>query len=232
MQAIILAGGFGTRLQSVVKEVPKPMAPINDKPFLAYLLTHLKQQGFEEIILSVHYLYDKIQNYFKDEYQGLSLQYAIEEQPLGTGGAILNALSFVDNDMPCFVLNGDTFIKLNYANMLMNHRMSEARMSMALRSVPDCSRYGQVILDENVNITEFRERGNQESGWINAGLYLLDKKIFSGFKLPDCFSFEKDFLFKHLQKIQPKGFLADDYFIDIGVPEDYERAVIEFKDFK
>lgn len=225
MQAIILAGGFGTRLRSVISNVPKPMAPINGKPFLAYLLDNLKVQGFKHIVLSVHYLREQIQDYFKDHYHGLSISYAIEKIPLGTGGAIVNSLQCIDNDEPCFVLNGDTFVKLNYLKMY----SSCNNLTIALRTVMDCSRYGQAIVDDNSNIIEFQERGTDRQGLINTGVYLLNKILFSHYALPKSFSFEKDFLFKNLNIIQPKAFIADDYFIDIGVPEDYARAAHDFQ---
>ena len=114
MQAIILAGGFGTRLQQVVKDVPKPMADISGKPFLAHLLTNLQNQGFKKIVISVGYLKEKISEYFGDSYLGMEIFYAVEEKPLGTGGAIINSLKFIDSKKPFVVLNGDTFLQVNY----------------------------------------------------------------------------------------------------------------------
>src|SRR3989344_3377185 len=114
MQAIILAGGFGTRLRSVVADSPKPMALIHGKPFLAYLLDYLTSQGITDVVLSVHYLREQIETYFKTNYNGISIRYAVEEQPLGTGGAIKHALNYINISSPVFVLNGDTFLKLNY----------------------------------------------------------------------------------------------------------------------
>src|SRR5579872_7369319 len=117
MQAIILAGGFGTRLQSVVKNCPKPMAPVHGKPFLAYLIEYLKLQGITRVVLSVHYLREQIEDFFKDNYQGIEICYAVEEQPWGTGGAIVHALKKIELTQPVFVLNGDTFLKLDYRAM-------------------------------------------------------------------------------------------------------------------
>lgn len=229
MQAIILAGGLGTRLRSVLKDVPKPMAPIHGKPFLAYLLSYLKHQGFQHIILSVHYLHEQIEAYFKDEYQGLTLSYAIEEELLGTGGAILNASQQIKNETPYFVLNGDTFVKLNYANMFSYHQTHDRNISIALCQIADCNRYGQVQFDQELNITAISERGKKQSGWINAGVYLINKPLLKTALLPKQFSFEKDFLLNHLDIIKPKAFISNDYFIDIGIPEDYARAHQEFK---
>ncbi|MHB1946997.1 MAG: nucleotidyltransferase family protein [Gammaproteobacteria bacterium] len=228
MQAIILAGGFGTRLRSIVTDVPKPMAPLHGKPFLAYLLEHLKEQGFERIILSLHYMHEKFQNYFQEEYQGLQLSYAIEQTPLGTGGAILHSLELADKDKPCFVLNGDTYVKLNYRDMYETHLSHQSLISMALRKVDDCSRYGQAMINTNSEVCEFRERGSTDAGLINAGVYLLSKNLFQ-YSVAYNFSFEKDFLFKLLAMIKPRAYIVDGYFIDIGVPDDYARAEREFK---
>jgi len=224
MQAIILAGGLGTRLRSVLTDVPKPMAPIHGKPFLAYLIGYLKSQGITEIILSVHYLREQIQDYFKSSYQGVSIRYAIEEEPLGTGGAILHALKLVDPSQPVFVLNGDTFVKLNYQAM---YQEKNNLMAMALRNVPDCSRYG-VVRVENQKVVAFEEQGGHYPGAINAGVYLLSSTLFQSYSLPKSFSFERDFLFPNIATLQPQAFMVEDYFIDIGIPEDYARALKEF----
>jgi len=230
MQAIILAGGFGTRLRSVIADVPKPMAPINGKPFLAYLIDYLKSQGVTKVILSVHYLREKIQDYFQECYEGLSIQYVLEDEPLGTGGAILNALQCIDSDEPLFVLNGDTFLRMDYKKMLAQHHKNSPNISMALRKIADCSRYGVVHVDAGC-VTAFQDQGEDKPGLINAGVYLLTKKLFAKFAAPKQFSFERDFLFPQIAQIHPEAFVVEDYFIDIGVPEDYERAALDFVNF-
>ncbi|OGT59865.1 MAG: hypothetical protein A3F14_06890 [Gammaproteobacteria bacterium RIFCSPHIGHO2_12_FULL_43_28] len=224
MRAIVLAGGFGTRLKSVVPDLPKPMAPIDDKPFLAHLLLYLKTQGMTEVILSVHYLREKIVAYFQSQYAGLHISYAEEIEPLGTGGAIMHSLSFVKSNEPIFVLNGDTFVKLNYQAMYHEHLQREARLTMALRPIDDCSRYGNVEIDARNHVIAFREKGEHGNGLINAGVYLLHPAIFANFPLHAPFSIENDFLAKFLAELKPNAFIADDYFIDIGIPEDYARA--------
>lgn len=226
MQAILLVGGFGTRLQSVVPNIPKPMAPINDKPFLDYLIRYLKSQGITRIILAVHYQASQIKNYFANEFAGIAIDYVDESEPLGTGGAIVNALAAVKNDEPVFVLNGDSFVKLNYSQMYQQHLEDNVRFTMALRHVPDCARYGNVIVKDNL-IIKFAEKGNVGPGYINAGVYLINKNAFEGFNLAKVFSIETEFLFPNIEKIQPHAYLTDDYFIDIGVPEDYQRACSE-----
>lgn len=224
MKAIILAGGFGTRLKSVLANTPKPMAPIGDKPFLARLLDYLQQQGVADVILSLHYLKEQFQNYFGAVYAGMPIQYVIEEAPLGTGGAIAHALTSAQIDEPCFVLNGDTFVKLDYQAMFEQHLQSTADVTMALRTVDDCSRYGSVIVQGD-NITAFREKGIADKGLINAGVYLIQPDLFERFSLPTQFSFEVDFVQKYVNDLDLQAFYANNYFIDIGVPEDYQRAI-------
>ena len=227
MQAIILAGGFGTRLRSVLPDVPKPMAPLHGKPFLAYLLRYLQQQGVRDVVLSVHHMRAQIEDYFGASYADIDLQYAVEEQPLGTGGAILHALPLIDPSRPVFILNGDTFLKMDYRAMLVAHHQRGCSLSLALRHVEDCSRYGAVLLAQNT-VVEFQEKGVPGPGLINAGVYVLHPRLFRGYQLPPQFSFETEFLYKHVAALNPQAFVVDDYFIDIGVPEDYARAHLDF----
>jgi D,D-heptose 1,7-bisphosphate phosphatase len=222
MQAIILAGGFGTRLQSVVKDVPKPLADISGKPFLAYLLQNLQNQGIKKIVLSVGYLQEKIIQYFGDSYLGMDVSYAKEDKPLGTGGAIANSLQFIDKSKPCLVMNGDTFLQVDYQKLLRSHKNN---LTMVLRQMDDCSRYGKVVFDQNLFITAFEEKSAiKTAGFINGGVYVLDPKLFENFLLPKNFSFENDFLAKNLDEIKPQAFTVNDYFIDIGIPDDYKKA--------
>lgn len=229
MQAIILAGGFGTRLQSVVKDIPKPMAPIHGKPFLAYLIEYLKSQGITRVILSVHYLREQIESFFGAHYQGIEVSYAVEEQPLGTGGAVLNAFQLIDSPQPVFVLNGDTFLKLNYLEMFAEHQQTLPMLTMALRKIQDCSRYGVVSLHDQT-VVAFHEKGNVGSGLINAGVYLINPAIFKLFPVSmTSFSFEKEFLFPYIHQLKPHAFIVDDYFIDIGIPADYAQVINDFQ---
>ncbi|OFW80876.1 MAG: hypothetical protein A2887_02535 [Alphaproteobacteria bacterium RIFCSPLOWO2_01_FULL_40_26] len=221
MQAIILAGGFGTRLQAVVKDVPKSLADISGRPFLAYLLQNLRNHGVKKVVISVGYLQEKIIGYFGDSYLGMEVVYAREDKPLGTGGAIVNSLKFIDQNKPVLVLNGDSFLKVDYSKLFSRC----GNLVMVLRKMDDCSRYGRVIFDENSLIKNFEEKSSEKNpGFINAGIYLLNPKIFQKFSLQEQFSFESDFLAKHLLEVEPQAFIADGYFIDIGVPEDYTKA--------
>jgi D,D-heptose 1,7-bisphosphate phosphatase len=223
MQAIILAGGFGTRLQAVVKDVPKPLADISGKPFLSYLFQHLKNCGIKNVVISVGYLQEKIIEYFGENYLGINLVYAKEDKPLGTGGAIKNSLKFIDKKKPVIVINGDTFLQVNYQKLLAFHQEKKSQLTMVLREVEDCSRYGRVVADGD-HVVSFEEKNSTKNyGLINGGIYVLDEKIFTNFSA-ESFSFEKDFLMEKLQELQPQGFIADEYFIDIGIPEDYSKA--------
>lgn len=232
MQAIILAGGKGMRLRSVLAaDCPKPMAPIGNKPFLAYLLSYLAQQGFSRVILSLHYQPEKIQAYFQSSYEQIKIDYVIERLPLGTGGALVYAASQLKEAGPFFVLNGDTFVTLNYQHMLALHRKHDSSFTMLLRKMPDCHRYGKVILD-NGHIVQFKEKEERGEGMINAGVYLIQSDFFSRYDLPHAFSLEQDFLYPRIGDIKPLAYEAEDYFIDIGIPEDYDRAKVELMTFE
>ncbi len=219
MHAIILAGGYGTRLQAVLPDLPKPMAPIDGRPFLAYLLDYLAEQGVTSVTFAVHYLWETIQDYFRSSYQGISIDYVVEAEPLGTGGAIRNAIYQSDMRQPVFVLNGDTFVKLNYREMY----KSDHLLTVAFCTVADSRRYGRVMVENGV-IVGFGENIVTGSALINAGVYLLCPDVFNQFDLPEQFSFERDFLMPHLTTLKPAAFMSDNLFIDIGIPEDYARA--------
>lgn len=227
MQAIILAGGFGTRLQAVVKDKPKPMAPIAKRPFLFYLLSYLKKHHFSDIVLSVGYLKEQIEEYFGNNFLGLNIKYAIENEPLGTGGAIINSLKLIDESKPVVILNGDTFLEIDYQKLIANHQKNKANFTIALKEMNDCSRYGKVEINQNDIITDFKEKSNnQEQGFINSGIYVINPKIFDKYKnkLTKEFSFEAGFLAKFTKELEINAFKVTNYFIDIGIPEDYQRA--------
>ncbi|EHA3649470.1 NTP transferase domain-containing protein, partial [Campylobacter coli] len=218
MQAIVLAGGLGTRLKSVVQDLPKPMAPINEKPFLAFVLEHLKKQGITEIILSVSYKYELIQEYFKDEFYGMKIHYNIEKELLGTGGAVKDALKLVKNEV--YVLNGDTFFDIDLKKLVLNG----SKICIALKQMQNFDRYGTVNVDEQGIVTSFEEKVFKKQGLINGGIYLLKKDIFDEFSLEKKFSFE-EFLQENYKSLKIQTQIFDDYFIDIGIPEDYKKFI-------
>ncbi|EAI2260865.1 nucleotidyltransferase family protein [Campylobacter coli] len=215
MQAIVLAGGLGTRLKSVVQDLPKPMAPINGKPFLAFVLEYLKKQGIAEVILSVSYKYELIQEYFKDEFHGMKIHYNIEKELLGTGGAIKDALKLIQNQV--YVLNGDTIFDIDLKKLFLNN----SKICIALKQMQNFDRYGTVNVDDQGIVTSFEEKVFKKQGLINGGIYLLKKDIFDNFDLEKKFSFEK-FLQENFELLKIQTQIFNDYFIDIGVPEDYQ----------
>ncbi len=222
MQAIVLAGGLGTRLRTVVPDLPKPMAPIRGKPFLSILLDDLVTAGFSNVILAVGYRHEAIRDYFGDRYKSLRLDYSVESEPLGTGGAIWLALA--QTTAPhVFVVNGDTYLELDYQSMLAFHHEANATLTVAVCSVPDAGRYGALDIERN-RIRGFSEKGRSGPGIINGGVYLLSRDLFNGYALPTVFSFETDLLAPHVGTLRPLAFQTAGTFIDIGVPKDYARA--------
>ena len=218
LTAIILAGGMGTRLQSVVSDVPKPMAAINNRPFLEYLLAYLKRYGISEIVLSTGYMGSVIKDYFGDSFLRIPIIYSYERLPLGTGGAIKLALEKCGGGN-AFVLNGDTFFDVDLLRLSDSHTGQNADITISLKMMCDIDRYGIVELNAGKIIT-MREKGYAEQGHINGGVYCLKSDIFDGFDMPESFSFER-FLADGVSKLNIRGFVSEGDFIDIGIPEDY-----------
>ena len=223
MKAIVLAGGLGTRLAHVTSDIPKAMAPIRSRPFLEYLLGYLVEQGFEGVTLAVSYKWEVIREHFGSVYRGMPLNYSVEDEPLGTGGAICQALEFLSDDEVA-VLNGDTLFRVDLKGLADTHRQGGARLSIALKQVDDCGRFGRVEMSTDGVITDFLEKSMAGPGWINGGVYMLNRDLMTDFPMPAKFSFEQDLVEANLERIQPRAFCSDAYFIDMGVPEDYVRA--------
>jgi NDP-sugar pyrophosphorylase family protein len=222
MQAIVLAGGLGTRLRSVVADLPKPMAPVAGRPFLAWILDRLAQAGFGRVVLAVGYRHEIIEQHFGAAYRGIDLHYSVEAQPLGTGGALRLAADHVDR-WPVFVLNGDTFLELDYRSMLDAHLKGSEQMSLAVCEVPDAGRYGTLELQDG-HVHGFLEKGRSGPGVINGGTYLLSQGVLEKIPRDVPFSFEQQLLVPEVSAIRPAAFVTDGLFIDIGVPDDYARA--------
>ncbi len=221
-EAIILAGGLGTRLRQVVSEIPKPMAPVAGRPFLEYLLKYLGGYGIKKAVLSVGYKYELIREHFGEHYGDTSLVYAIEEEPLGTGGGLRNALRFI-NDSACFLLNGDTYFNVPLNKLYAAHARNRNSLTLSLKKMHDFDRYGTVIT-ENDRVMEFEPKKPCREGLINGGVYVIPPELFDSLPPHRKFSFEEDFLKPYTRAIRMGAFVSDGYFIDIGVPEDYERA--------
>lgn len=222
-EAIILAGGLGTRLRDTLPDLPKAMAPIAGRPFLAYLLDFLRAGGITRAVLAVGYRHQTIRSFFGSRYSGLELVYSIEEEPLGTGGALQRALANIEGEFT-FVLNGDTFFRIDYRSFgdVLKNR-PHPQLAVALRQVADASRYGAVIVNDGC-IQGFSARGIAGPGLVNAGSYLVNRNIFKRYPMPAKFSWEADFLEARARELQPAAFQCDAPFIDIGIPEALVQA--------
>jgi D-glycero-alpha-D-manno-heptose 1-phosphate guanylyltransferase len=228
-EAIILAGGMGTRLREITSDGPKSMAPVNGRPFLEYQLDYLDRWGLNRVILSVGYQKEKVQQHFRKQYKSLEVVYAIEDEPLGTGGAILNALRHV-NGFTVFVFNGDTYFDVNLQRLDDFRRIKEADICLATHFEIDPARFGLLDFDNNNRITRFYEKpGSLDEGYINGGVYVMRRDYLLRFGLPEKFSFENDFLQKYYKTEEIYAMRCFSYFRDIGVAEDYYKAVDEFK---
>ncbi|WP_066360806.1 nucleotidyltransferase family protein [Aliarcobacter cryaerophilus] len=230
MTAIILAGGLGSRLKEVVMDIPKPMANINNKPFLSYILEYLNSQSIKKVILSVGYKSDIIIDFYDKYFKDIEIVYSIENQALGTGGAIKKALSMT-NDNYVIVLNGDTFFKVDLELLFYKIQTLSADLIIALKVMENCDRYGSIKIDQNGKIILFEEKRFSEKTYINSGTYLLDRKVFLNKMVDKVFSFE-DFLSTNINTINSYGIVVDNFFIDIGIPEDYNYAKYCCKEFK
>lgn len=223
MEAVVLAGGFGTRLRRVVTDVPKPMAPVAGKPFLEILLTALAGKGFSRVVLSLGYMAKNISGHFGGQFANMELDYAVEDHPLGTGGALRLALASCQEDH-VFVFNGDTFLDLEIDQV---ERLWQGRHHpiIVARAVPNTERYGR-LLTLHGQLSGFTEKGVSGPGLINAGCYVFERSQLDDFSLNQSFSLERDFLASAAQQMQVDVFVTDGLFIDIGIPEDYARAQI------
>jgi len=223
MEAIVLAGGLGTRLRCVVSDLPKPMAPIGDKPFLEYILKYLQKNGITRAVLSVGYKWETIKEYFGDRFENIELIYSVEDEPLGTGGAIKKAINQIRNNQ-VYIINGDTFFDVDLKSLLL---VDNSRLMLSLKHMRDFDRYGCVESDNGLVIA-FTEKGYRESGNINGGIYLASSDIFNNYELDEKFSFE-EFMQVNFEKLKISVKVFENYFIDIGIPEDYHKAQSEIK---
>ncbi len=231
MEAIVLAGGFGTRLQPVIGAMPKPMAPVNGRPFLEYLFDTLIDGGVTRAVLSVGFRAEIIMEHFGARYRSLGLEYAVESEPLGTGGGIRLALWKVQ-DLRALVVNGDSLFRLDYRAMLEFHMKKKADATLALRKLGDTDRYGRVMMNRARRINGFEEkRVGAGSGYINGGVYIIEKYFLMEPEFRGRFSIEKDCFEKYYPEAALFGFPSDGYFLDIGIPGDYTKAQHEFQAF-
>jgi D-glycero-alpha-D-manno-heptose 1-phosphate guanylyltransferase len=221
--AIILAGGLGTRLRSAVPDLPKCMAPVAGRPFISYVIDDCVQQGITNFILSLGYKSEVITEFITTEYPGLNVQYAIEAEPLGTGGGIKLACSKI-KDKTVLVVNGDTLFKADLRELHSFHLLNKADCTLVLKPMENFDRYGVVELNQDFSVISFKEKQFYQKGNINGGVYMLNTDELIQGNFPDKFSFEKDYLEKYVGKRRIFGFVQNKYFIDIGIPEDFEKA--------
>ncbi|WP_130889687.1 nucleotidyltransferase family protein [Fusobacterium varium] len=224
MEAIVLAGGFGTRLKEVVSDVPKPMAPVNGKPFLEYLIKDLGEKGIRHIILAVGYKKKIIKEYFKNRYESIEITYSEELTPLGTGGAIKKALKLAKEE-DVFIVNGDTFFDIDLKRMKEFHTENKSILTVTVKEMENFDRYGSLIIKGN-KIIEFEEKKKKAKGKINGGIYLIKKDLLNRVE-KENFSFEKEVL--EDKKIEKYSYESEGYFIDIGIPEDYFKIRKQFE---
>jgi D-glycero-alpha-D-manno-heptose 1-phosphate guanylyltransferase len=227
--AIILAGGMGTRLRSAIPNIPKPMAPIGGKPFLTLLLDYWISQGIDHFLISVGYLHEQIINIIGSEYKGIEINYSIESEPLGTGGALIKSLSNFYESKSVVILNGDSLFKIRLELLELLTRNNAVDGAIALFESSDSNRYSGVLRDANKKILKFGVNGTEITGPIkvNGGVYLFKKSLTQEILAANknFFSLEQEifpFLINANKDIL--GLEFKDLFIDIGVPEDYQRA--------
>ena len=221
MDAVILAGGFGTRLRSVVSDVPKPMASVCGRPFLEILASFLISNGVTRLIFSTGYMGDVIKNHFGEKFNGVKIIYSHETTPLGTGGALFQATQYVSSE--CFlVCNGDSFIDFSLHDLIKYQRSQGGNFLLA-KEMPINDRYGSIV-EQNDRILSFVPKNHEVryNDVINAGCYLLNKNIFDECPpLAAPFSFEYDYLPKVIRQLLFRCYKNTGFFIDIGIPEDY-----------
>lgn len=228
MVAVVLAGGVGSRLRPVVMDRPKVLAEVGGRPFLAYLLDQLDQAGMREAVLCTGYMAEAIGRTLGDRYKSLTLTYSQETQPLGTGGALRQALPHCFSD-PILVLNGDSFIDADLGGYVEWFQGNGLEAAMFLTMVPDASRFGRVVVRPDGLIVRFEEKaGHHDAGLINAGVYLLKKQVILTIPEGKNFSLERQ-LFPQLMGKSLYGYLTRGRFIDIGTPESYLAAEEFFK---
>mgnify|MGYP001599546951 FL=1 len=219
----ILAGGLGTRLSSVVSDVPKPMAPVCGVPFLDHILKRLPLANIGRLILAVGHKYEVISDYYGESYKDVPIVYSIEEKPLGTGGGIGLAMKHVQ-EPTVLILNGDTCFDLDYESFWQQHSESGKLMTIALKQVQNPDRYGTVLLQEDTIVRFEEKKEGLATGLINGGVYWAQKELIDHLPKKEKYSFEEEILQVLVKQEHFGGCISKELFIDIGIPEDYERA--------
>jgi D-glycero-alpha-D-manno-heptose 1-phosphate guanylyltransferase len=225
-EAIVLAGGLGTRLRDAVPDLPKCMAPVNGQPFISYVIDYLQQQGITRFIFALGHRSEAFIEYLAEKLPLENYEIVIEKFPLGTGGAIQFACTYA-RQKDVVVVNGDSIFKADLFYQSDFHFAHDAHCTLALKPMQNFDRYGAVELNPDHTIASFKEKQFLENGLINGGVYILNIRAFFDKFLPETFSFETDYLQKYYDEKNMYGVPGDGYFIDIGIPEDYTRAQTE-----
>ncbi|EFK08382.1 nucleotidyl transferase [delta proteobacterium NaphS2] len=220
---VILAGGLGTRLRSVVSDRPKVLAGVESRPFLTFLLEQLIAAKAKEVILCTGFMADAVHEALGHRYKSLRIVYSAEPEPLGTGGALRLALPLINSD-PVLIMNGDSFVEVDLTDYMAWFSQRDRQASLLLVRAPDTGRYGKVIVDDNERIIVFEEKAPDcGSGWINAGVYILKRFLVESIPDVSPYSLERQF-FPGLAQKKMYGFCSCCKFIDIGTPDAYCRA--------
>ena len=228
---VILAGGLGTRLRSVLSDRPKILAQVMGRPFLTYLLDQISSAGASKVILCTGYMGDMVQEVYGDVYKSLHMFYSQENEPFGTGGALRLALPLIESDH-AMVMNGDSYIRTDLNSYVDWFFQIDRKASLLLVKVPDTSRYGMVKMEKDNRVSVFEEKEKAKgAGWINAGVYLLKTSLLKSISAGKTFSLERDF-FPSLLGNGLFGYQCKGRFIDIGTPESYATAEKFFDESK
>jgi NDP-sugar pyrophosphorylase family protein len=221
--AAILAGGLGTRLSSVVRDWPKVLAPVHGRPFLAYLLDQLACVSLPEVVLLTGYLAGQVRATFGDSYAGLRLVYSPEPSPLGTAGALRLALHHFSSPT-VLLLNGDSYCEVDLTAFLEFHRGRAAEVSLVVSRVADASRFGKVRIGPDGQVLGFEEKRGEGGGWINAGVYLLERRRIAEIPPGRPVALERDMFPAWVGRAGFLAFCGPTRFLDIGTPESYQKA--------
>lgn len=230
--AIILAGGLGTRLKEKVNDLPKPMAPVNNIPFLAHLFNYLIENQVSNIHVSVGYMHEKIINYFGYTYNSAKVSYSIENERLGTGGAFKFSLNSLNLDDNFLLLNGDSFFNIDLKKLLSFHKKNNSLFTLSLFEFFEPYRFGEVALGKSGTVEQLNEKSAISHGFANAGVYAVNPSIIEIINkhYEKSFSIEKsliNYLISNNHIVKAKKFKGK--FIDIGIPQDYLKANNFFK---
>lgn len=231
MEAIILAGGLGSRLRNVISDLPKCLALIEDKPFLDFVIKHLLNNNVRKIIFSLGYKSELVLHYLEKNYSNLNYDYCLETIPLGTGGALKLALSKTNCDN-VIVVNGDTFLNSNLSYLYNKHLENDSVCSFYIKEMNYFERYGTIKINRKNKVISIIEKKYCEKGFINTGQYILNVESYLKNTPNGIFSFETDFMEKQYKLNNFFAFKINDYFIDIGIPEDFNKAQKELVVFK